>query len=95
MSKLHFTVTECSLWEPQEENVWEGPGAAASNPPSLKGLAGSQVSGEGLSSSPPCSTRSPPGCLSLDSAGLTLSWAENTDQAVPPGLPGTTPHCLA
>lgn len=61
MSKPHFTVTECSLWELQGENVWEGPGAAASNPPSLKGLAGPQVSGEGLSSSLPCSTHSPRG----------------------------------
>lgn len=52
MSKPHFTVTECSLWEPQRESVWEGPGAVSSNPPTLKGLAGPQVSGEGLTQLP-------------------------------------------
>lgn len=46
MSKSHFMVTERSLWEPQGERVWEGPRAASSKPPHLKGRAGPQVSGE-------------------------------------------------
>lgn len=52
MSKPPLTVKECSLWELQQESVWEGPGAASCNPPSLKGLAAPQVSAGGLEQLP-------------------------------------------
>lgn len=77
-------VMECPLWEPQGESVWEGPGAASSGLPSLKGLAGPQVSGEAVSQ-----LRGPAllhACfLPLDGAELTLGDAGNTGRACPHG----------
>jgi len=97
MSKPHFMVTECSLWEPQGESFWEGPWGSVQQPSQPEGLGWAtgvwgrpHAAPEAL----PCHTRAISGCLSLDSAGLTLSHAENTGRAGPPGRPGITPRCL-
>lgn len=48
MSKPHFMVMECSLWEPQGEHVWEGPGAAPSDLPGRRPWLGRRCLGGGV-----------------------------------------------